>query len=246
MSSFFSPLKPRTQRHQNNEDAYTLIELIAVVVLLALLSTFFVSRFTFNSSWTVDSSLRELRSKLEFTMQDAFSRQTSYQIELDLNQQSYRVWEILPLDPSEFVQVDTLSGLRSQKEQARRNQQEENQAQLNLEEEYNRASLRDGRPLDELFYQMVFDDPSAPSRRVPPLEYPSLAEPVFLPPEVRIVNVRLDNHEAPQELSNTIVINFTPTLLYSFIEVLLETEKGPVSIEILPFENSTMIRSAYE
>jgi prepilin-type N-terminal cleavage/methylation domain-containing protein len=221
-----------------DQKGYTLLELIAVVVLLALLSTFFVSRFTFNTSWSVDSSLRDLRNRIEFVLQDSLSRQVSYQIEFNVQENSYQVWEIKPLETGDVQQVDTLAGMRSSREQERRAQREELQAGLSMEEEFAREIFHDARPLDELFYQKIFDDPFGAHRRVPSLEYPGISEKVYLPPEVQITEVLMNQIPAPSlhsPVSRIVLLN--PGSLQIHLEIQLSTERGPAVIHSDPFTN---------
>jgi prepilin-type N-terminal cleavage/methylation domain-containing protein len=229
--------------NSKDENGYTLIELIAVVVLLAIISSFFISRFSFTSSWSSDNAMRELRSRIEFVMQDSVTRQISYQIDFDLADQSYQIWEVKPVDTSEFIQVDTLRGLRSQKEQERRANQADLEAGASMEEEFARSAMRDGRPLDELLYQTIFDDPYGPTRRIPSLEYPSMSEKVFLPPEIEINQILIDGSEAlDMHSQNRKVVYFSPSLNNMHVEIQLITEKGPAAIFVNPLENKVLIR----
>ncbi len=224
------------------EKGYTLIELIAVVVLLAILSSFFVSRFTFTSSWSVDSSLRELRNRIEFVVQDSVSRQVSYQIEFNLEENSYQVWEIKPVEAGDIQQVDTLAGLRSKKERERRAKREELQASFSMEQEYIKSALQEGRPLDELLYRRVFDDPFGAQRRIPSLEYPSISEKTYLPPEVTITEVLINKLPAPVLYSqNSPVIFINSALNQMHLQIFLSTDKGEALIESDPFNNSISI-----
>jgi prepilin-type N-terminal cleavage/methylation domain-containing protein len=226
-----------------DEKGYTLIELIAVVVLLAIISSFFISRFSFSSSWSSDNSLRELRSKIEFVLQDSLTRQISYQIDFDLGEQSYQIWEIKPVDTSEFIQVDTLQGLRSRKEKERRAEQADIDAGSSIEEEFARSAMRDGRPLDELLYQTIFDDPYGPTRRIPSLEYPSISEKMFLPPEIEIQGILIDGTQAMDTNSqNRKVLYFSPSLNNVYVEIQLMTGKGPAIVSVNPLENKVLIR----
>jgi prepilin-type N-terminal cleavage/methylation domain-containing protein len=224
------------------ENGYTLIELIMVVVLVALLTSFFVSRFTFSSSWSVDSVLRELTNKVEFVILDSSARQISYQIEFNLMEHSYQIWEIKTPDASESVQVDTLAGLRSQGERARREQRQDFQSGFSAEEEHVRTMFQDARPLDELLYQRIFDDPFGIQRRIPSLEYPALSEKVFLPPEVRIEDVFINQLPAPSLYSPASRIIFVnPSLGQLHMEIALSTDKGNAIISSNPFTNTLSI-----
>jgi prepilin-type N-terminal cleavage/methylation domain-containing protein len=228
----------------SNERAFTLIELIAVVVLLAILSAFFVGKFSFSNSWATDSALRELRSRLEFVVQDSFTRNINYHFEFDLDTHTYRVWELVSVDPSEAVQVDTLSGLRSKKEKIRRASQENENAGLSEAEEARNRAMREARPLDELFYQRIFNDPLGPGRRIPPLEYPSLYDPVLLPEEINLRRVLYDDRVAADERSDTIItIPISPgTLEYNELVIEFDTEKGPALISAVPFDQKVTVR----
>lgn len=228
--------------NKNVESAYTLIELVAVVLLIAVLSTFFVSRFGFNSSWSVDSSLRELKNKIDFVIQDSNSRRISYHVEFNLSENSYIIWEISPLDANDVTQVDTLAGLRSRSQQQRRRERDEVNAFNSFEEEFTRAILRDARPLDELLYTYIFDDPFSEQRRIPSLEYPAISEKVFLPPEVRLKDVLINNQSAPMHFTpDTRVITINPTLQFLLIEIHLNTDKGIAVVSSDTLNNKSII-----
>lgn len=212
----------------HSQKGYTLIELMAVVVLLALISGFFVSRFTFSSSWSIDSALRDLSNKIEFVTQDASSRQVSYEIEFNLQDQSYQVWEVRSIETGEVQNVDTLAGMRTQRQQSRRSEQN---MVSSPEDEYVREALQDARPLDELLYKKIFDNPFGENRRMAPLEYPSLAEKVFLPPEVRIEDVLVNNNSAFGLYAQFLrVLIITPDISHFEVRILLSTDNGPAEI----------------
>ncbi|HMO17382.1 MAG TPA: type II secretion system protein [Oligoflexia bacterium] len=225
------------------ESGFTLIELIAVVVLLAILSAFFVGRFTFSSGWSTDGALRELRSRLEFIIQDSVTRNINYQFEFDINSNSYRFWEILPPDPSVSQEVDTLSGLRTRKEKERRRNRSDIEAVFSIDNELRLKELNNSRPLDELFYQKIFNDPYAPGRRIPPLEYPSLFDIVTLPSEISFERATFDENEISRTINDgLIIITFSPGVLdFNELKLYFRTDKGPASVSVIPFDMSVRV-----
>lgn len=230
----------KTKFHKYGEFGYTLIELIAVVVLLSIVSGFFISKFDLNNSWGTDSAVREFANKIEFLMQDAGSRQVNYQIEIFPNGTGYRVWQIARKVPNQTVQVDLLKNLRSKKHQAEEEQKNAGQALNQISEEYKKDEQINRLPINLQYYLQIFDDPSDSSRKIAPLEYPSLVSGTNFPPSLRVKSVNNNlGRTGTQDINNILI---SSAISAPDAEVILESDKETISISIKPFQRLVKLR----
>lgn len=218
---------------------YTLIELISVVILLAIVSSFFISKFNIANTWGVDSSVRELANKIEFLMQDASSRQVNYKLEFYENGSGYRVWQIAKKIPQDTIQVDLLKNLRSKKQQQSEEEKNAKQALDNLDEEFKKEQQLEQLPLSTQYYLQIFDDPSDIERKIAPLEYPSLVQGISFPPSLRILSVKPTDSKLENSDKNSLLLGQSITNPDYKIELNADGKK--IEILVKPFERRSFI-----
>jgi len=175
----------------NKEHGYTLIELIAVVALLAVVSAFFISRFSFSTEWAVRDSITQFANTIEYLKIDSRARQVKYLVEINLKSNSYKVWQIITPLANTNRNVDSLSGFRSKEEALRKQEQESKKALENLSSNYELEAMNEGMPLEDQFYAMAYASNDDSGLRIPPLDSPSLVEPKYFSPEIKIVDYQL-------------------------------------------------------
>jgi len=224
----------------SSESAYTLIELGAVVVLLAIVSSFFISKFDLNTSWSSTTSIRELANRIEFLLDDASAKKVNYQIEFYPDGSGYRVWQIAKKVPSQTVEVDTLKNLRSTSQRNDRSNQSAANALKNIGDEFNKEQQIDLLPLNIQLYFQIFDDMTNIARRIAPLDYPSLVKGVNFPP-----NVRLKKITTGAEENSTSDLNYLPidqSITGSDYQLQITTGDQDILLSIKPFERKVIIK----
>lgn len=220
--------------YENNVSGYTLIELGVVVVLLAIVSSFFISKFDLGNSWGNDSSIREFANKIEFLLQDASSRKVTYEIEFFNDASGYRVWQIAKKLPNQNVTIDTLKNLRSKKSQQDAEEKNAQKALKNINEEYAIEEEFNQLPLDLQLYSQIFDDPTDASKRIPPLEYPSLLNGVVFPPGIKALNITNSHGTNSINQKNSFIISQSSTETAFAIELNVNNEI--IKLIVKPFE----------
>lgn len=173
------------------EDGYTLIELIAVVALLAVVSAFFISRFSFSGEWAARDSINQFANTIEFLKIDSRARQVKYVVEISLTANSYKAWQIVTPLGGASENVDTLSGFRTREESVRRQEEESKKALENINSNYEMEAKNEGLPLEDQFYAVAYASNDDRGLRIPPLDSPSLSEPKYFSPEVKITEFQL-------------------------------------------------------
>lgn len=162
-------------RAESSSGGFTLIELTLVIILVALISTFAAARFDTILTWKVERDIRRFADLWGFLFSESFARGDSYRLIIDLDRQVYYVRREIPIDENTVTQVDYLSHFRTKGERERRARKEQEEV-LSLDEEFEKEDKRQSMPLDQLYYQTLFNDPQAPQRLTLPLEFPSLGE----------------------------------------------------------------------
>lgn len=155
---------------------FTLIELVVVVVLVAIISAFTVTRLSSIALWQHESDLRRFSGLWQTLAREATNRGETYRLILNLDAGTYSVRREVPLERGEIKQVDYLENLRTKKEKDRRRKKQEENALSSVEEEYQREDLRQSGSLVSLYYSAVYQDPEADVRLSVPLQSPSLGE----------------------------------------------------------------------
>lgn len=228
----------------NTQSGYTLIELISVVILLAIVSSFFISKFNIVNSWGTDSAVRELTNKIEFLMQDATARNVNYKIEFFKDGSGYRVWQIAKKMPQDVTQVDLLKNLRSKKQQAREEEKNAASALQNVGEEFKKEAQINLLPLNVQFYLEVFDDPTDSERKIAPLEYPSLVQGVYFPTNLKFISSK--PMEGNQENSEQNSILLSQSISNPDYRIRLDADGEQIEIRIHPFERRAVITYVHD
>ena len=230
----------RTHDLNSEESGFTLIELISVVILLAVVSGFFISKFNLSTSWGSDTAIRELSNRIEFLMQDSSSRKVNYEIEFFENGTGYRVWQIAKKEINQPTQVDLLKNLRSKKGQKQQEEKNARNAQKNLNEEFKKDSQIDRLPLNIQFYAQVFDDQGEDQRRIAPLEYPSLVEGIEFPSSMRLKGIKSGDTTRSSSDNKTILLN--QNIADAGYELNLDSNGENIYILVRPFEKKVSVR----
>lgn len=188
------------------EAGFTLVEMIFVVVIIALISTFVVTRFDSLLIWKQKGDLRAFLNTWEFLFNEALARGESYRLVIDLDNNSYFVRREVAEQGDTVRQVDHLTNLRTKGEKERRGRREE-EYELSLDEEFKEEDARQSGALDSLFYGSIYADPEANLRLAIPLEFPALAERKTLTDGLYIRDVRTQEDEAKK---GQVFIRFSP------------------------------------
>jgi prepilin-type N-terminal cleavage/methylation domain-containing protein len=178
-------------RHKSEQKGYTLIELIAVVALLTVVSAYFISRFSFSSEWAVRDSISQFANTIEYLKIDSKARQVRYLVEINIRENSYRVWQLMTPLTNSSEQVDTLSGFRTKEEAKRQKEKQTKDALENISNNYAQEAANDALPLEDQFYAMIYSWTEDDGIKVPPLDSPSLVEPKYFSPELKIADYQL-------------------------------------------------------
>lgn len=220
-----------TDRLKTGEKGYTLIELIAVVALLAVVSAYFISKFSFSAEWAVRDSVSQFANTIEFLKVDSKARNVRYVVEISLQDNSYRVWQLITPLASTSKNVDTLSGFRT-KEQATRLKEKEAKAALeNLSSNFEQDTANDQLPLEDQFYAMIYSTNDDQGSRIPPLESPSLVEPKYFSPDLKISSFQLGtNNLLENNDRNLIQIPIYPSLTGTPFSISFLTPKGTIRL----------------
>jgi prepilin-type N-terminal cleavage/methylation domain-containing protein len=160
----------------HSESGFTLIELVLVIVLIALISTFAAFRFESVALWKVDGDLRKFANTWQFLFGESYGRGDAYRLVVNLDENYYLVRREVPLEGTTVRQVDYLANLRSKSEKARRARKEEEEELLSFDQELSQEDARQSGALDELYYETLFTDPHSPKRLAVPVEFPALAQ----------------------------------------------------------------------
>ena len=193
------------QENLKQEEGYTLIELIAVVALLAVVSAFFVSRFSFSSEWAVRDSITQFANTVEYLKIDSRARQVKYLVEINLKSNSYKVWQVVTPLANTTQNVDLLSGFRTNEEALRKQEQESKKAMENLSSNYELEAKNEGMPLEDQFYAIAYASNDDQGLRIPPLDSPSLVEPKYFSPELKIVDYQLASINQLENSNNDLI-----------------------------------------
>ena len=176
-------------RVKNDQRAFTLIELVFAIVIIALISALAVTRFEPLQQWKQKGELRKFVDTWEFLYNEALARGQAYRLEIDLDTESYYVRREIQLQQSESKQVDYLQNLRTKSEQDRRAKREEEELS-SIKEEYKEEDERLTQTVEKLYYDYLLADPEGSIRLGRPLEFPSLAETKSLPPGLEFRDVK--------------------------------------------------------
>ncbi|MCB0345382.1 MAG: type II secretion system protein [Bdellovibrionales bacterium] len=206
------------RRLRCGEGGFTLVEIILVIILFVFMSGLVVTRFDTLMGWRQRGDLRKLVDTWEFLYSQALSRNTGYQLRLDIDKNAYRVLREVVQTDDEVHNVDYLANLRTEGEKKRREAAKVEDA-LSLEEEYAREDLRQTQDLETLFYQEIFADPNGSVRLGRPIEFPKLADEVQLAPGISIRDVRTLRGE---QTEGTAYIRFSPRGAAEFAVIHLE------------------------
>lgn len=169
---------------------FTLIELVAVVIIIAIIGSFAISRVESINAWKYESDIRKLANTWETLFQESFGRGDSYRLTIDLDSDSYSVRREIPVETNGPVQVDYLAHFRTDEERKRR-QDEQLRELPSVNDEFQEEDRRQSGSLDALFYQALFADPYGQVRLGRPLQFPSLAEPQPLTQGLAFKDVRI-------------------------------------------------------
>ncbi len=199
--------RSNSRRCRRGDGGFTLVEMILVIILFVFMSGLVVTRFESLMGWRQRGDLRKLIDTWEFLYTQSISRNTGYQLRINLDENSYRVLrEVTRTNDDEVQNVDYLANLRTQGEKKRR-EEKKLEDSLTMEEEYAREDLRQAQDLETLFYQEIFADPNGNVRLGTPIEFPKLAEEQKLSPGINIRDLRSPRGEITEGIG---YVRFSP------------------------------------
>jgi prepilin-type N-terminal cleavage/methylation domain-containing protein len=200
-----------------NSKGLTIIELLLVVVLIAIISTFAATRFSVITGWKHEGELRNFSSTWQFLSNEAFARGESYRLIINLDENYYYALREAAVDRDTVKNVDYLKNLRTRREKERRAQRELEELD-SLEEEFAEYDAEQSGPVDRQFYKIKFRDSYSDVRLTRPLEFPELAKKKPLSDGLSFRDVLMDGKEfsegevffrfSPQGASKFAVIHF--------------------------------------
>ena len=228
-------------RFRRSSAGFTLLEIVVVILLIVTITGVFVSKFTSVFGWKIKSDIRKFVDTWEFLYSEAAARGESYRLIINIEGNSYYVRrEVRPLPNEQVVkQVDYLANLRTQSEQERREQEEEDDLP-SLEDEYKMEEARQSGDLPSLFYSYVFADSAQDSRLATPIEFPSLAKNVEFTTGLNVRNVKTLRGNADSGKS---FIRFSPKGAAEFAAVYLEMEEEIYTVMMNPSTGSVSFKT---
>lgn len=187
---------------------FTLVELILVIVLVAIISTFAVTKFSSIDGWKQEGDLRRFASTWQFLFNEAYGRAETYRLVVNLDDNYYQVLREAPLPQDEIQQVDLLQNLRTRGEQERRKDKELDNLD-NLEEAFAEFDRAQSGPIENQYYNTKYRDGHSDVKLTRPLDFPKLAEKKFLVEGLNIRDVILQGSEETQ-VDGEVFFRFTP------------------------------------
>jgi hypothetical protein len=178
----------------------TLIEVAAVIVIVALLGTLFSERFNLIAPLKTRSELRTLAATIETVAASARDTDTALRLVIDREHNSYFVRsEILPemVDGSQTKKQSSsvLSSFKTKSEIARQ-QKADNAKVLSVEEQLELQDKREGAGLEQLFYDQVLQDTGEDALLGEAADLPSLSREQFMSPTLQISAIEgIDRNE---------------------------------------------------
>ena len=229
-----------TLRHDDafRQAGFTLVEVVVVIVLFALLATSVVSRFDVLSGWKDKESFRSFLNTWEFLFRESAAKGDAFRLVIDLDRNSYSAYREIPNPDDNVQQVDRLKNLRLKSEQKRRAEQEQN-AILSGEEEFQLEDRRQSESLEKLFFETAYPDPHGNVRLARPLDFPQLAESQLLPEGMRFRSVKVAG-EFRQD--GQAVIRFSPRGGTEFAIVYLQLRDQLFSVYMNPTTGDVISR----
>lgn len=207
-----------TQRsvHSTHLQAFTLIELALVIMIVGVLVALLTVRSGNFSFWREEGFLRRLSETIVLLHHQAVTDQAFYLLKFDFRKNEYSV-----------------NVMRPEEEEA-------------SDELLQQASQDAGNLSLEL---AAFLSPALGKTQtlIPPPSFPSLAEPVPLPPDVSFIDVRtMRGVQDPQQNEDAYIL-FSPRGFSEFAVIHLRFSQGnPITILINPFTGLTEIYRSYK
>lgn len=177
---------------QTQESGLTLVELIVVVAIIAIMTSFLKTSTDALFGWKIKGELRRFMGTWEMLFREAGQRGVSYALIVNLDNQSYTVRREVPIerDFSGFQQVDNLQGFRLQSEKDRE-ERKDVESNLTVEQEFQNEDKRQARPLEQIFFETMFSDPADSKRLTVPLEFPRLMDNTIFSQGLRFKDIKL-------------------------------------------------------
>ena len=183
----------------------TLIELAAVIVLVALLGTLFAKRFDLVAPLKAKSELRNLAATIETVAASARDTDTVLRLVINRERNSFFVRSELPPDSttnslSKRQSSSKLSSFKTKGEIARQQAADYDNV-LSLDEQLAQQERREGGGLEQLFFDQLLQDNSDGTLLGVPTELPSLAKEQFISPDFSLAPIRGIDTEDDSKLS---------------------------------------------
>lgn len=200
----------------SNPRAFTLIELVIVILvvgLLMLLATIPTGAYQY---WKEEAFIRRLTETIQFLHTQAVADQAFYRLELDFGKDEQKSFFSVGV-----VQPEEDTALQTQ----------------------NAASEDIGLVSTELYFFLHASTGAEGSYTIiPPPSFPSLYEPVFFPQDVVLEGVRTASARYDREHDDKAFLVFSPRGFSAFAVLHLRLSKGaPVTILVNPFTGMTSI-----
>ena len=229
---------------QSSDSGFTLIEIVAVILIIVILAGFTVSRFDSVNAWKTRAAIRQFVATWEFLTTQALVSDSTYRLVIDLDRNSYYVRkEVRPVSGSTSVEVDYLENLRTKGEKERRREKAE-QELLSVDAEYLIEDARVAQGVEGVFYEYVFGDPHAPVREARPTEFPSLADEIVFPDQVRLASVKVRGEE---HLDEKAFVRIAPRggSEFAIIYLLIGDEEEQLTVVNDPAQGTFAVRAGH-
>lgn len=207
----------------------TLIEVAAVIVLVAILGTLFSKRFDLIAPLKARSELRNLAATIETVAASARDTDTALRLIIDRERNVYFVRSEIPPEATDGVQSrnrssNVLSSFKTKGEVARQ-QAADNSRVVSVEEQLQMQERKEGAGLEQLFFDQILQDAGPETVLGVPAELPSLTREQPIPPTLRIAPIEGIDKNGDSSLS---VIRFVGRRYAPFFRMIVtegETEQ---------------------
>lgn len=215
-----------------SDRGFTLIEIIFVILIIAIISSFGASQFQSIHIWRQRGDIREFVATWELLYQTAITRGHTYRLIMDLDDNSYTVRREIYDSQDRVQQVDYLKNLRTKSEQERRAKEALERELGTIDEAFEAEDRREGsKTLEQLFIDTFYIDPEAPVTLGYPLEFPNLAERKQFPDGLALRDVKT---LAGKTTEGSTFVRFSPRGASEFAVVHLTLGEDVVTVFMNP------------
>jgi prepilin-type N-terminal cleavage/methylation domain-containing protein len=218
-----------------HQDGLTLVELVVVISLIAVIGTLAIRRLDTVSAWKQRSDIRKFAATWEFLHREAQRRGDAFRLIIDLDKETYTVRQEIPILRGQTKDVDYLKNMRLESERRRIEE-----SQTSEQDAYKYREELEGRPLDEQYFHVIFEDPYGTVRQTVPLDHPRLADTHEFASDLSFRDVVMAGQRTD---SGQAVIRFSPRGASDFAVVHLWRSGEPMTVMMNPSTGQMLIEN---